>query len=442
MEIDLFISLVSVADLLISFAVRFVGLDPLLPIYQRGILYVDANMREVAASGLGECISVTDSKYLAGPFVIKMTGPLLRIVGDRNPSNVKVAIIRTLGMILQKGGPALRAFAPQFQTTFVKALTDPSRQVRMEATKALALLMPLSTRVDPLIKELVAGSLGKGINITVESAGIVAIQTATLEALETVLLHGGSKAKLLDTVPSALDAGKDLVLVHPDDGVREAAAKVIGAACNLLGTSIASDVCRDIVINSSDSSSEAKFGKAHTTYRILSSPVGKDIDIDIFSRLTELVKSWMEEKTNIVRTNIVREAACVAVGAVIGAAKDSISILKNVEGSILSCMEPSEDLEIHRAVAKGLCVAVRMKPTVFRGKTGLPIMNGALRLALSGSQRVQLPFNNFLWLALSIGEGGDGLQDYENVAMFENVKSMRSLASKVLSRIKYVPEEG
>jgi len=391
----------------------------------------------VAASGLGECISVTDGKYLAGPFVIKMTGPLLRIVGDRNPSNVKVAIIRTLGLILLKGGPALRAFAPQFQTTFVKALTDPSRQVRMEATKALALLMPLSTRVDPLIKELVAGSLGKGINTTVESAGIVAIQTATLEALETVLQHGGSKAKLPDTVPSALDAGKDLVLVHPDDGVREAAAKVIGAACNLLGTSIASDVCRDIIINSSDSSSEAKFGKAHTTYRILSSPVGKDIDIDIFSRLTELVKSWMEDKNNIVR-----EAACVAVGAVIGAAKDNLLILKNVEGSILSCMEPSEDLEIHRAVAKGLCVAVRMKPAVFRGKTGLPIMNGALRLALSGSQRVQLPFNIFLWLALSIGEGGDGLQDYENVAMFENVKSMRLLASKVLSRIKEVPDEG
>eukprot|EP00428_Durinskia_dybowskii_P053963 CAMPEP_0170329672 /NCGR_PEP_ID=MMETSP0116_2-20130129/65757_1 /TAXON_ID=400756 /ORGANISM="Durinskia baltica, Strain CSIRO CS-38" /LENGTH=75 /DNA_ID=CAMNT_0010582817 /DNA_START=12 /DNA_END=235 /DNA_ORIENTATION=- len=75
-----------------------------------------------------------------------MTGPLLRIVGDRNPANVKIAILKTLGLILVKGGPALRAFVPQFQTTFVKALADPSRQVRVEAIHALGLLMPLSTR--------------------------------------------------------------------------------------------------------------------------------------------------------------------------------------------------------------------------------------------------------------------------------------------------------
>ena len=125
-------------------------------------------MRETAAAGLGELIAITANKYLTGPFLIKLTGPLLRIVGDRNPSAVKIAIVQTLGLILTKGGPALRAFMPQFQTTFVKALSDPSRQVRIEAIKALALLMPLSTRVDPLIKELVSTSLGKA-NATVES---------------------------------------------------------------------------------------------------------------------------------------------------------------------------------------------------------------------------------------------------------------------------------
>lgn len=144
-------------------------------------------MRETAAAGLGELIKITSNKFLAGPFLIKLTGPLLRIVGDRNPSAVKIAIVQTLGLILTKGGPALRAFVPQFQTTFVKALSDPSRQVRIEAIKALALLMPLSTRVDPLIKELVTSSLGKGSNVTVETAGLVAIQTATLEALAVVL---------------------------------------------------------------------------------------------------------------------------------------------------------------------------------------------------------------------------------------------------------------
>lgn len=126
--------------------------------------------------------------------MIKLTGPLLRIVGDRNPSSVKIAIIQTLGLILTKGGPSLRAFVPQFQTTFSKALTDPSRQVRVEAIKALGLLMPLSTRVDPLMKELVSSALGNGAVSGLESAGVVAVQTATLEALATVLKHGGKKS--------------------------------------------------------------------------------------------------------------------------------------------------------------------------------------------------------------------------------------------------------
>jgi len=112
-----------------------------MPIFQRGILYGSPTIREVSAAGLGELMSLTSNKYLAGPFIVKMTGPLLRVVGDRNPSNVKIAILSTLGLILVKGGPALRAFVPQFQTTFVKALSDPSRQVRVEAIRALSLLM-------------------------------------------------------------------------------------------------------------------------------------------------------------------------------------------------------------------------------------------------------------------------------------------------------------
>jgi hypothetical protein len=40
----------------------------MLPIYQRGILYGDSSIRGVSAAGLGELISITSSKYLAGPF--------------------------------------------------------------------------------------------------------------------------------------------------------------------------------------------------------------------------------------------------------------------------------------------------------------------------------------------------------------------------------------
>jgi hypothetical protein len=60
-------------------------------------LYGTPSIREASAAGLGEVISLTATKFLAGALIIKMTGPLLRIVGDRNPSNVKIPNIITAG---------------------------------------------------------------------------------------------------------------------------------------------------------------------------------------------------------------------------------------------------------------------------------------------------------------------------------------------------------
>ena len=195
-------------------------------------MYGDSSARENAAIGLGELIKLTSSQCL-GPFAVKITGPLLRIVGDRNPSSVKVAIIETLGLILSKGGPLLKAFVPQFQTTFVKALSDPSRLVRLEAIKALGMLMPLSTRVDPLIKELVSCARGETlVTPSIESTGGIAIQIASLEALATVLACGGSKVQSPDIISSAVSVGT-LMAQHDDEDMREVATKVIQVASEL-----------------------------------------------------------------------------------------------------------------------------------------------------------------------------------------------------------------
>lgn len=51
----------------------------------------------------------------------------------------------------------LKPFLPQLQTTFVKALNDPNRSVRLKAAAALGKLIVIHTRVDPLFQELHAG---------------------------------------------------------------------------------------------------------------------------------------------------------------------------------------------------------------------------------------------------------------------------------------------
>ncbi|KAL7541160.1 hypothetical protein ACHAXR_010687, partial [Thalassiosira sp. AJA248-18] len=415
------------------------GLEPLLPVYQRGILYGDATVREAAAAGLGELITITANKFLAGPFLIKLTGPLLRIVGDRNPSAVKIAIVQTLGLILTKGGPALRAFVPQFQTTFVKALSDPSRQVRIEAIKALALLMPLSTRVDPLIKELVATSLGKGSNATVETAGMVAIQTASLEALSVVLKHGGSKAKIAESIPSSLDCGKELV-AHEDDGIRESAAKVIGYACELLGNDEANAVIQEYVVdrasNLSSCSLETKHGIACICRRVLSRSIGQEIDRSIYSTVSSIIQNLMKDDKTMVK-----EAACVAIGAVLGSSTEVKSTLSSVEKNIAKCMDTKEELDVQQAVANGLCITARLQPGLFRTQEGLSLINNALKMAMSGAQRVQFSYNDFLWIALDVKNGESGLEEYLSIAHFDNAKKMQAIYSKVLVRSKGVNDD-
>jgi hypothetical protein len=51
----------------------------------------------------------------------------------------------------------LKQFLPQLQTTFLKALNDSNRQVRIKAANALSHLIVIHTRADPLFTELHTG---------------------------------------------------------------------------------------------------------------------------------------------------------------------------------------------------------------------------------------------------------------------------------------------
>jgi hypothetical protein len=46
----------------------------------------------MAAEGLGELVQVTSEESLK-PYVVQITGPLIRIVGDRFPSQVGVGVL-------------------------------------------------------------------------------------------------------------------------------------------------------------------------------------------------------------------------------------------------------------------------------------------------------------------------------------------------------------
>lgn len=77
------------------------GIVPILPIFREAILNGDGDEKEAAAQGLGEVIKVASASALQ-PSVVTITGPLIRILGDRFSSNVKIAVLETLAILLEK----------------------------------------------------------------------------------------------------------------------------------------------------------------------------------------------------------------------------------------------------------------------------------------------------------------------------------------------------
>lgn len=91
----------------------------MLPIFREGILNGPQEIKEQASNVLGEVIRLTSAEALK-PSVVHITGPLIRILGDRFNWNVKVAILDTLGLLLSK----VRVFAMfmGFQREVVKTV--------------------------------------------------------------------------------------------------------------------------------------------------------------------------------------------------------------------------------------------------------------------------------------------------------------------------------
>ena len=97
------------------------GLAPVAQVYLQGVLAGrNADARESAAEGLREATLSTTAAAVK-PHVIPITGPLIRVLGDKHPGSVKSAVLGALAAMIDVGGAALKPFVPQLQTTFAGA---------------------------------------------------------------------------------------------------------------------------------------------------------------------------------------------------------------------------------------------------------------------------------------------------------------------------------
>lgn len=79
----------------------FQGVTCILPVLREGVLTGSPEQKEEAAKALGGVIKLTSPEALR-PSVINITGPLIRILGDRFAWTVKTALLETLTLLLAK----------------------------------------------------------------------------------------------------------------------------------------------------------------------------------------------------------------------------------------------------------------------------------------------------------------------------------------------------
>nr|XP_033809981.1 eIF-2-alpha kinase activator GCN1 isoform X2 [Geotrypetes seraphini] len=205
-----------------GFCIPKKGVTSILPILREGVLSGNPEQKEEAAKALGLVIRLTSAEALK-PSVVSITGPLIRILGDRFSWNVKVALLETLSLLLAKVGIALKPFLPQLQTTFTKALQDSNRSVRLKAADALGKLITIHTKVDPLFTELLNG---------IRSSEDSGIRETMLQA--TRFVTRGAGAKVDATIRKNIVTVLLGMLGHDEDATRMASAGCLGELCAFL----------------------------------------------------------------------------------------------------------------------------------------------------------------------------------------------------------------
>ncbi|KAL3236074.1 Gcn1p [Nakaseomyces bracarensis] len=224
------------------------GPSCVLPIFLHGLMYGSAEEREVSAIAIADVVSKTPAANLK-PFVSSITGPLIRVVGERFKSDVKAAILLALNILFKKIPQFLKPFIPQLQRTFVKSLSDPTNEtLRLRAAKAIGTLIEHQPRVDPLVIELVTNA-----KQTTEEG----VKTAMLNALLEVVGKAGNK--LNESSKKNIVKLVEEEMLSSNEKLAVAYAKLIGSLSEILSESEAANILREKVLDVELEGSAGKF---------------------------------------------------------------------------------------------------------------------------------------------------------------------------------------
>ena len=179
------------------------------------------------------------------PSVMVITGPLIRVLGERYSWAVKSAVLDSIYHLLIKVDVALKPFLPQLQTTFLKCLNDQSRVVRLKSGYALSKLVFMNPKIDQMVLDVV-----NFIKASDENSD-VSVKLTLINSLRLCLDNIGEK--LTDeTKQEVLRVLKrDNNLYNDDVYIRSVAAGSLGSLANHLSEPETGKLFKELTASSS-----------------------------------------------------------------------------------------------------------------------------------------------------------------------------------------------
>ncbi|KAL3667889.1 hypothetical protein V7S43_006770 [Phytophthora oleae] len=399
------------------------GLEPFLPSYQWALMNGSPELRQSAAAGLGELVELSSAPALR-PYLIKLTGPLIRIAGDRFPGHVKAAILQTLEIILMKGGVALKPFLPQLQTTFVKALNDTAVDVRARGASALSLLVTLSPRVEPLLAELTE-------RLRTTTGGV---REANLEAVASVVERVGDKLSAAGR--STLESALEEMLESSEDSLRDGASQCLASCVASSASNGDLDAAQKQLLTyglagvSSDDLQELSWQRRQSAAAFTALALQKQPNLltaEVAASLaTTLVALAQDEQTDV------RNHALKAIGVVMKRQERVENVAALVPVLVEGVTHKNKD--VIRGALRVVKIAAKRSPEQTREHL-VSLVPAVFQLIKSNNMAVKLPAERTLLYLLEVHSRPDTQAEYLRSGAADS-KIIGEYTRRVLSKLK------
>ncbi|GJQ71586.1 hypothetical protein Trydic_g11289 [Trypoxylus dichotomus] len=400
------------------------GILPILPIFREAILNGDGDEKEAAAQGLGEVIKVTNAQALQ-PSVVAITGPLIRILGDRFSPNVKIAVLETLALLLAKVGVMLKQFLPQLQTTFLKALNDQHRMVRLKSANALSYLIMIHQKAETLFTEL---------HNTIKNTEDSSIRETTIHALRGIIGPAGDK--ISDSLRKQIHVTLVNFIGHQEDVTRIAAAGCLGSLCKWLPPDQLDATITEHILNDTASDWMLRHGRGAALSVVLKESAGVIWTEQYEVRTERTLLSQLAADNIAVTQTAVRSCGYLLQYLM----NNDMQLPLNLLGPFVKTMNNNSN-DVKQLLAR---VCIHLARTVPSNKMTPELLKLLLPMLVNGTKEkngyVKANSEIALIAVLKLKEGDEMNQRCLNILDIGAKESLQDVISKVLKKIMLQPE--